>query len=205
MILHDTTNSDAGQALRTLTDPAREVSAHYLIGRDGTLYRLVDEEKRAWHAGASYWGGNTDLNSASVGIELDNTGAEPYPEAQISRLLDLLSGLRERYRIPAQNVLGHGDVAPGRKVDPSRHFPWQRLAEAGFGLWCHDPPGTPLPHLADPQLALQAIGYDMADPAAALAAFRRHFLALDGEVESGVAERDLMHCLVLAKRRRPAP
>ncbi|WP_300454004.1 N-acetylmuramoyl-L-alanine amidase [Accumulibacter sp.] len=205
VILHDTTNSEAGPALRTLTDPAREVSAHYLIGRDGTLYRLVDEEKRAWHAGASYWGGNTDLNSASVGIELDNTGSEPYPDAQIVRLLDLLKNLQERYRIPAHNVLGHGDVAPGRKVDPSRHFPWQRLAEAGFGLWCHDPAGTPVPLLADPQLALQAIGYDMADPVAARAAFRRHFLALDDAAESSVAEQELMHCLALEKRRKPTP
>ena len=92
VILHDTSNSTVDRALRTLTDPAREVSAHYLIGRDGTLYQLVDESRRAWHAGASYWGGDTDLNSASIGIELDNTGAEPYSEAQILSLLDLLKG-----------------------------------------------------------------------------------------------------------------
>ncbi|HRD90889.1 MAG TPA: N-acetylmuramoyl-L-alanine amidase [Accumulibacter sp.] len=205
VILHDTTNSSVEPALKTLTDPARAVSAHYLIGRDGTLYQLVDEDRRAWHAGASHWGGNTDLNSASIGIELDNTGAEPYPEAQIVRLLQLLQELRERCRIPASNVIGHGDVAPGRKVDPSRHFPWQRLAAAGFGLWCREQPPEQDPAPVDPLLALQAIGYDVADPAATVAAFRRHFLGIDLAGETTLAERQLMLCLVLEKRRKPAP
>ena len=211
VILHDTTNDNVERALRTLTDPVREVSSHYLIGRDGTLYQLVDESRRAWHAGASYWGGNTDLNSASIGIELDNTGAEPYSETQILSLLDLLKGLQERYRIPASNVLGHGDVALRRKVDPSRYFPWERLARQGFGLWCDEQALTPNPEPADPLLALQAIGYDLSDPAAALAAFRRHFLGIDrihGIVKDGdasAAERQLMQCLAIAKRRKPAP
>ena len=200
VIIHDTSNDSVAPALRTLTDPARQVSAHYLIGRDGTLYQLVDEERRAWHAGASWWGGNTDLNSASIGIELDNTGAEPYPEAQIVRLLELLKGLKERYRIPTGNFLGHGDVAPGRKVDPSRYFPWQRLASAGFGLWCDEPPLTPIPDLSDPLVALQAIGYDVANPAAAMAAFRRHYLGIDAEGAASEAERRLLQCLVIAKR-----
>ncbi|EXI72604.1 MAG TPA: N-acetylmuramoyl-L-alanine amidase [Candidatus Accumulibacter phosphatis] len=205
VILHDTTSSNVEHALRTLTDPARAVSSHYLIGRDGTLYQLVDEDRRAWHAGVSYWGGNGDLNSASIGIELDNTGAEPYPEAQIERLLQLLSDLRERYRIPARNVLGHGDVAPGRKVDPGRDFPWQRLATAGFGLWCHEqPPGQELVPV-EPSLALQAIGYDVTDPAAALTAFRRHFLGSDMAGEASLAERQLMHCLLIEKRRTTPP
>ncbi len=202
VILHDTTNDTAERALKTLTDPARQVSAHYLIGRDGTLYQLVDEDRRAWHAGASSWGGNSDLNSASIGIELDNSGSEPYPEAQIVRLLDLLQGLKERYRIPASNFLGHGDLAPGRKVDPSRYFPWPRLASEGFGLWCHEQVLEPIPEGADPLLALQAIGYDVANPAAALAAFRRHFLGSDAASEASAAERELLHCLVLAKRRK---
>lgn len=205
VILHDTTSSTVEPALKTLTDPARGVSSHYLIGRDGTLYQLVDEDRRAWHAGASHWGGNTDLNSASIGIELDNTGAESYPEAQIVRLLQLLQELRERYRIPASNVIGHGDIAPGRKVDPSRHFPWQRLAAAGFGLWCREQPPEQDPVAVDPLLALQAIGYDVTDPAAAVAAFRRHFLGIDLAGETSLAERQLMLCLLLEKRRKPAP
>ena len=203
VIVHDTTNRTAAQALRTLTDPAREVSSHYLIGRDGTLYQLVNEERRAWHAGRSYWGGNTDLNSASIGIELDNTGAEAYPEAQITVLLDLLKELQERYRIPTNNFLGHGDIAPRRKVDPSRLFPWERLASAGFGLWCHEQPLPPLPGSFDSLLALQDIGYDVSDPAGALAAFRRHFLGIDAEGEASDAERRLMQCLVIEKRPKP--
>ncbi len=205
VIVHDTTNGNVERALKTLTDPAREVSSHYLIGRDGALYQLVDEDRRAWHAGASWWGGNTDLNSASIGIELDNTGAEAYAEAQMLSLLDLLQGLKERYRIPASNFLGHGDVAVGRKVDPSRYFPWQRLAREGFGLWCHEAALAPTPDGFDPLLALQAIGYDVADPAAALAAFRRHFLGVDTDGEASAAERQLLQCLVFEKRRQRAP
>lgn len=202
VILHDTGSGNVERALRTLTDPAREVSSHYLIGRDGTLYQLVDEERRAWHAGASNWGGHTDLNSASIGIELDNTGAEPYPEAQIITLLDLLKSLQERYKIPAGNFLGHGDVAPRRKVDPGRNFPWERLAREGFGPWCRAASAAPLGDLSDLALALQAIGYDVSEPAAALAAFRRHFLGIDAEGDASEAERQLLGCLVLEKRRK---
>lgn len=204
VILHDTTSSNVEHALRTLTDPAREVSSHYLIGRDGTLYQLVDEDRRAWHAGASYWGGNTDLNSASIGIELDNTGAEPYSQAQMTVLLELLQGLKERHRIPANNFLGHGDVAPRRKIDPSRLFPWERLAREGYGLWCHEAAPAPIPDSFDPLLALQDIGYDVSDPAAALTAFRRHFLGIDTEGEATEAERRLMQCLVIEKRPKAA-
>jgi N-acetylmuramoyl-L-alanine amidase len=202
VILHDTASDRVERALRTLTNPARQVSAHYLIARDGRVFQLVDESRRAWHAGQSYWGGNTDLNSASIGIELDNRGDEPYPEIQLTRLLDLLSDLQERYRIPASNVLGHGDIAPRRKVDPGIRFPWQRLAEAGFGRWCFETPpasfDAPLaPKLPDAQLALRALGYDMLDPTASLRAFRRHFTrSLDDSPEASDSERWLMHCLL---------
>lgn len=205
VILHHTTNRSVDRALATLTSPQREVSSHYLIGRDGRLYQLVDEERRAWHAGESYWRGNTDLNSASIGIELDNTGSEPFPEAQILRLLDLLRDLQERYRIPANNVLGHSDVAPRRKVDPSRHFPWQRLASEGFGLWCRQATPPPPGDGFDPLLALQDVGYDVSDPAAALAAFRRHFLASDGDGEASAEEQGLLQCLLVATRQPAAP
>jgi N-acetylmuramoyl-L-alanine amidase len=205
VILHDTTSNNAERALKTLTDPARELSAHYLISRDGTLYQLVDESRRAWHAGASYWGGNTDLNSGSIGIELDNTGDEPYAEAQVMRLLDLLKDLRERYKIPANNILGHGDVAPRRKVDPGRYFPWERLAKEGFGLWCDQQPDSLAKATSDPLLALRAIGYDVSDPRAALAAFRRHFLSVDVEGDASDLERQLMQCLSMGIRAKPAP
>ena len=201
VILHQTTNDNAAKALATLTDPERRVSAHYLIGRDGALMQLVDEAARAWHAGDSWWGGSTDLNSASIGIELDNTGDEAFAEAQIVALLALLDELRTRYRIPAANFLGHGDIAPARKVDPSRLFPWQRLATRGFGLWCETPPPA-APAGFDALLGLQALGYDVAVPATARQAFRRHFAASDADAELAPAEQALLYCLLQKKVAR---
>lgn len=195
VILHQTSNDTVGKALATLTDPQRRVSAHYLIGRDGAVMQLVDESARAWHAGASWWGGNSDLNSASIGIELDNTGDEPFAEPQIVALLALLDELRQRYRIPAPNYLAHGDVAPMRKVDPGRLFPWRRLAQHGFGRWCESPPAA-APAGFDALLGLRALGYDVTVAAAARAAFRRHFTGQDGDEELAPAEQALLHCLL---------
>lgn len=199
VILHQTSNDTPERALRTLTDPARQVSAHYLVARDGAIHQLVDERDRAWHAGESWWGGLTDLNSASIGIELDNNGEEPFAEPQIAALLELLADLKARLRIPAANFLGHGDVAPRRKVDPSRHFPWRRLAQQGFGLWCDGPP--PAPAGADPLLALQALGYEVGAGETALRAFRRHWAGDDASTELSDADRAMLHCLVGLKGR----
>ena len=174
VILHHTSNDTAARALATLTNPSLELSAHYLVGRDGRLYQLVDERMRAWHAGASSWGGNTDMNSVSIGIELDNTGEEPFAEAQLTALVALLGDLRERYKIPAANFLGHADIAPRRKVDPSQLFPWKRLADLGFGLWCETPAQAGAAS-GDSASLLQAFGYDVSDLPAAISAFRRHF------------------------------
>jgi N-acetylmuramoyl-L-alanine amidase len=202
VVLHQTSNNNAATALATLTDPRRRVSAHYLIGRDGVVMQLVDESARAWHAGDSWWGGMSDLNSASIGIELDNTGDEPFAEPQVLALLALLEDLRARHRIPAANVLGHGDVAPGRKVDPSRLFPWQRLAQRGFGLWC-DAPAAAAPVGFDALLGLQALGYDVSAPAVTRQAFRRHFLASDADAaELAPGEQALLHCLLQKKAQR---
>jgi N-acetylmuramoyl-L-alanine amidase len=201
VILHQTTNDNTATALATLTDAQRKVSAHYLIGRDGVVMQLVDEAARAWHAGESWWGGNTDLNSASIGIELDNTGDEVFAEPQIVALLALLEELRTRYRIPAANFLAHGDIAPARKVDPSRLFPWRRLASHGFGLWCEAPPPT-APYGFDALLGLQALGYDVTVPAAARQAFRRHFSGSDVDAELAPGEQALLHCLLQKKLPR---
>ena len=199
VIIHHTADDTAEGSLRTLTNAKFEVSAHYLIGRDGKLYYLVDELARAWHAGDSYWGGTTDLNSASIGIELDNNGSEPFAEPMIETLLQLLEDLKARYRIPAANFLGHGDIIPGRKVDPSRWFPWKRLAERGFGVWCESPIDTPPAGQSD-ALLLAALGYDVTRLDATRAAFRRHFLAEESESALTESERALLHCLVMRKR-----
>ena len=195
VVLHYTTNDDADTAIRTLTNPKREVSAHYLVGRDGRIVQLVDEIERAWHAGASYWGGNRDVNSASIGIELDNNGRETFPQRQIDALLALLSDLRQRYDIPAANVVGHSDVALGRKVDPGPLFPWRALAANGFGLWC-DPPYPPAPPGFGLATALHALGYDTAEPEAARRAFRLHHLPAADALAAMAVESDLAYCLL---------
>jgi N-acetylmuramoyl-L-alanine amidase len=205
VIIHHTTNDTVERALATLTSPAREVSAHYLIGRDGRIIYLVDELKRAWHAGDAYWGSNRDINSSSIGIELDNNGKEPFADAQIVALMALLGDLKVRWTIPTANVLGHGDVAPGRKVDPGALFPWRRLAAAGFGLWC-EPPFDPVPAGADDSTLLSALGYEVTVPWSAVAAFKRHWAPEDkvtgesvtGESTQGLSEaqRGMLQCLI---------
>lgn len=194
VILHHTSNDSVDQALRTLLNPLRSVSAHYLVGRDGRIIQLVDERARAWHAGESKWGAHTDINSASLGIELDNNGRETFPDAQIAALLRLLADIKARYAIAAANFVGHADVAPGRKVDPSRYFPWKTLADHGFGLWCDPPyPQPPLPF--DAALGLRALGYDTEDLAAAMRAFKLHFLPEDEAQGLDQRGRALLYCL----------
>ena len=195
VVLHHTSDDTADDALRTLTDPLREVSAHYLIARDGRIYQLVDERYRAWHAGQSRWGEDADLNSSSIGIELDNNGDEPYAEPQIEALLELLADLGARWKIPSANVLGHGDIAPGRKVDPGRTFPWRRLAARGFGMWC-DPPYEAVPAAVADELLLAALGYDVSRPLAAVAAFKRHYSPAEDTLALTEAERGMLQCLV---------
>jgi N-acetylmuramoyl-L-alanine amidase len=195
VILHHTSNDTAEQALRTLTDARREVSAHYLLSRDGTRYQLVDERYRAWHAGVSRWGTIDDINSVSIGIELDNNGEEPFPDAQIAALIELLGELKARYHIPRANFLGHADVAPGRKADPSRHFPWRTLAQHGFGLWC-ERPLAPAPAEFDFELGLRALGYSTQDQNAAIRAFKLHFVQDHIDEQTRTHERDLLYCLL---------
>jgi N-acetylmuramoyl-L-alanine amidase len=200
VILHHTGDEDAERALTVLTDPLAKVSSHYLIARDGTIFYLVDEQVRAWHAGESYWAGNRDLNSASLGIELVNNGSEPFPETQIAALTALLADIKDRYRIPPANFLGHGDVAPGRKVDPSRWFPWQALAAQGFGLWC-DAPQEPVPGIDD-TLLLGAFGYDVTNLDAAVAAFKRRFMPNDESSGMTDGDRAMLQCLLALRNGR---
>jgi len=181
IVLHFTNQHSVERSLHTLrtANSGGPVSAHYLIGDDGDIYQLVADEQRAWHAGPGRWGTITDVNSVSIGIELDNDGASPFAPAQIDSLLRLLGDLTKRWRIPSTQVIGHEDLAPARKDDPGAHFPWQQLADAGYGLW---PRGTLVdpPAGFDPWMALGLIGYPLDDRAAAVRSFHHHFRGTEG-------------------------
>ena len=135
VVIHHTAQDSVGQTLNTFTLPRTQVSSHYVIAKNGEIYHMLNDYLRAWHGGIGKWGNNTDLNSSSLGIEIDNNGKEEFTELQIISLVKLLSEIKEKYKIPAENFIGHSDIAPSRKVDPNANFPWKRLAEEGFGLW----------------------------------------------------------------------
>ncbi len=200
IVIHFTEQESVQQSLDTLRgrNSGGPVSAHYLIGADGTRYQLVSDERRAWHAGAGSWGPFTDLNSASIGIELDNDGKSPFAEAQMQSLLVLLDDLCTRLRIPRSQIIGHQDLAPTRKPDPGPLVPWKRLADAGFGRWpAADAP--PAPDGFDPWTALRLIGYPLDDRAATVRAFRNHFRG-QGGTELDAEDLRILHALAT-----PAP
>ena len=201
-VIHYTEMESAHEALERLSDPEAKVSAHYLISRDGEVTRLVPEERRAWHAGLSYWRGIRDVNSASIGIELDHPGHKygyrPFPDAQFEALVPLLARMVKTHAIPRANVVGHSDVAPARKIDPGELFPWERLADYGLCL--------PAPKIAlgDPYdndggflLALERFGYDITDGPKAVEAFQRRWRPrkIDGEIDGEI--RALLFQLLL--------
>lgn len=138
VVIHHTAQDSVGQTLKTFTLERTQVSAHYVIGKNGEIYHMLNDLYRAWHGGSGQWGSNTDLNSSSIGIELDNNGFEEFSPLQIISLMELLSDLKSKYKIPAANFIGHSDIAPTRKNDPNRTFPWKELAQAGYGLWYDD-------------------------------------------------------------------
>lgn len=193
VVLHYTGMQSAQEALDRLCDPVAEVSAHYMIDEDGTVIRLVPESKRAWHAGRSYWRGITDVNSASIGIEIVNPGHEfgyrPFTEAQMEALIPLLAGIMARHNIAPANVVGHSDIAPVRKSDPGELFEWEVLARYGLAMatprprirLLHDNPGAFY-------LSLERFGYDITDGRAAITAFQRRFRPriIDGELDGEV-------------------
>jgi N-acetyl-anhydromuramyl-L-alanine amidase AmpD len=182
IVLHFTNQHSAQESLDTLRtkNSGGPVSSHYLIGADGHIYQLVSDQLRAWHGGPGHWGTITDINSASIGIELDNDGATPFAQPQIDSLLHLLGDLTERLRIPRTQIMGHEGFAPTRKDDPGPLFPWQQLAAAGFGLWPQgeliDPPAG-----FDPWMALGLVGYPLEDRAATVRAFHNHYRGTGGD------------------------
>ena len=173
-------------SLEMLTSSSREISVHYLIAPDGTVYAMVPENMRAWHAGKSYWRGQTDVNSLSIGIELawslDKEAHEedlpgPFPDEQMDALVELCKGIQARWGIKPENVLAHSDVAPSRKRDPGERFDWGRMEAEGLALLPHRP--YPLPSTGDVTPLLARLGYDVIDPKAALIAFQRHYRQRD--------------------------
>jgi N-acetylmuramoyl-L-alanine amidase len=177
VILHHTAQKSCDQTLKTFTLPRTEVSAHYIVCKDGTIHHMLNDYLRAWHAGIARWGNVTDINSASIGIEIDNNGFEVFTEVQLNSLLKLLDTLKRKYNIPQANFIGHADIAPVRKNDPNIYFPWQGLAQKGFGIWFGDTTDVVVPDSFNYLQALRVIGYDVRDSVAAVRAFKRHFVA----------------------------
>lgn len=194
IVLHYTGMRTGAEALARLRDPEAKVSSHYLVEEDGRVFRLVPEERRAWHAGVSSWKGQTDINGRSVGIEIVNPGHEfgyrPFPDPQVEAVIELLGAIRSRWEVADGFIVGHSDIAPTRKEDPGELFPWKRLAQAGHGLWA-EPDAAPGAPLAEGEegagvFALQAgftrLGYDCAPSGkfdahttAVVRAFQRHW------------------------------
>jgi len=209
LILHYTGMKSAKAALDRLRDPAAKVSAHYVVDEDGAIWRLVAEDRRAWHAGVSQWRGATHLNDRSVGIEIVNPGHEfgyrPFPILQLAAVCDLCLSVLSRHPIPARNVLAHSDVAPDRKDDPGELFDWAELAANGVGLWPTEVPDLGITGivrdaatLAEVRRALAAIGYKVApgggtdrELSTVLRAFQRHWRpeAITGQADIGTIAR----------------
>jgi N-acetylmuramoyl-L-alanine amidase len=208
LVLHYTGMEDEASAIARLRDPESKVSCHYLVSEDGQVLRMVDEEKRAWHAGRAFWRNVTDINSASIGIEIVNPGHEfgyrPFPEPQMDSLVPLVADIVRRHRIRPPYVVGHSDVAPGRKQDPGELFDWARLARLGLAM------ERPTKNLIDPLwtdggflLALERYGYDVHQPKAAVTAFQRRFRPehIDGVIDGET--RALLLGLLLDSRSAP--
>lgn len=176
VIIHHTAQNSCEQTLKTFTLPRTQVSAHYVICKEGNVYHMLNDYLRAHHAGLSRWGNSTDINSSSIGIELDNNGFEPFDERQLNSLLMLLERLKKSFNIPAANFIGHGDIAPTRKNDPNWRFPWKTLSEKGFGLWWSDTTHVAVPENFNYLTAIRIVGYDLKDTTAAILGFKRHFL-----------------------------
>ena len=216
IVLHYTGMRTGEEALARLRDPEAKVSSHYVVEEDGRTFRLVPEERRAWHAGVSFWKGEADVNTRSIGVEIVNPGHEfgyrPFPDAQIAAVIELISDIRSRWMVEDDKIVGHSDIAPDRKDDPGELFPWKRLAEAGHGLWVEPPaaPGAPLGEGEEGAgvFALQAgftrLGYDCAPSGrfdahttAVVRAFQRHWLQTRFD---GVADGDTRARLIALLR-----
>ena len=192
VVFHYTGMKSAEEALNRMTDSGAKVSAHYMVDEAGLVFRLVPEDKRAWHAGISSWRGNTDINSRSIGIELVNPGHQygyrKFPSAQMVSLIKLSRDILSRHSIPARNILAHSDVAPSRKLDPGELFDWKLLANSGVGLWPLEQEADKI-GISDLTRELSEIGYDVSIFKATVKAFQRRFRPkkISGYIDSETA------------------
>ena len=197
VIIHHTAQNSCEQTLQTFTSPGTQVSAHYVICKDGTVHHMLNDYLRAWQAGISSWGNDKDVNSSSIGIELDNNGFDSFPPAQINSLLTVLATLKTRYNIPTANFIGHADIAPARKDDPNVTFPWQLLSQNGYGLWYNDTTNISMPENFNSLQALRIIGYSVKDSAAAIVAFKRHFEMQDSSRSFTEGDKKILYDLMM--------
>jgi len=195
VVIHHTAQTSCDQTLRTFTLPRTAVSSHYVICKDGTVHHMLNDLLRGHHAGVSKWGGATDLNSSSIGIEIDNDGYEKFTPNQINSLLTILGHLKSAYNIPQANFVGHADIAPGRKVDPNRNFPWEELARNGYGYW-YDTTNVQVPDNFNALQALRIIGYNIANEKNAIQSFKIHFVQQDTTKMITDADRKILSDLV---------
>jgi N-acetylmuramoyl-L-alanine amidase len=194
VIIHHTAQNSCEQTLKTFTTTKSSVSAHYVICKDGTIHHMLHDYLRAWHGGIGKWGNTTDINSSSIGIEIDNNGFEPFTEEQLTSLMKVLTGLKKAHSIPTANFIGHSDIAPTRKVDPNINFPWKRFADAGFGLWWSDTTGVQVPENFNHLQALRIVGYDIKDSSAAIGAFKRKYVQQESK-QLNEADRKILFSL----------
>ncbi len=195
VIIHHTAQDACDKTLKTFTTQKTQVSAHYVICKDGTVHHMLNDYLRAWHGGAGKWGNLADVNSSSIGIEIDNNGFEPFTDAQINSLLRLLGKLKHTYNIPAANFIGHADIAPGRKVDPNRNFPWQLLSQQGYGCW-YDTTNVVVPDNFNALQAMRVVGYDIKDSLSAIYSFKLHFVQQDSSKVLTDADKKILADLV---------
>jgi N-acetylmuramoyl-L-alanine amidase len=195
VIIHHTAQTACDTTLRTFTLPRTAVSAHYVVCRDGSVFHMLNDLLRAHHAGVGRWGNVSDMNSCSIGIEIDNNGSEPFSEQQMNSLIDLLGRLKRAYNIPQANFIGHLDWAPGRKIDPSRYFSWKPLADKGFGFW-YDTTNVEIPVDFNAEQALRIIGYNMNKPEASIQSYKIHYVPQDTTRTINDADRKIIFDLL---------
>ncbi len=197
VIIHHTAQDSCNQTLKTFTLTKSQVSAHYVICKDGIIYHMLNDYLRAWHAGAARWGNVTDVNSCSIGIELDNNGVDTFAAPQMESLSRLLKALKEKYNIPQHNFIGHEDIAPTRKNDPNIHFNWEEFSKKGFGTWYGDTALVNLPIDFNAATALRIIGYEMRDTAAVVRTFKRKYLKLEDGTPFSIEDTKVVYSVMM--------